>query len=294
MSRKLRIATCQLHYPDDGESLDSVVDEATPRLAEAGEAGADICCLPEALNCAGQWTRFSSSEIQSATERLERATQSAAAKWRMYVVLPLIANDEHSRRRNLARLIDRGGNACGIYSKVHLTGVERDEWRCEPGESYPIFKTDFGVIGIMICYDGCFPEVARILTLKGAEIVFWPSLQRSYTEDILALQVRSRAYDNQCFIVRSSYGTRSGLPWRPGRIVGKSCVAAPDGTIISDLGKKTGTLVTEVDLDDVPRGPAFFEGPIVTLREARLRDRRPETYAEIVRMDHVYNRICAQ
>ena len=56
------------------------------------------------------------------------------------------------------------------------------------GRQWPVFDLDFGRIAVMICYDGCFSETSRILTLQGAELLFWPSLQRSYTEDQLTLQ----------------------------------------------------------------------------------------------------------
>ena len=131
--------------------------------------------------------------------------------------------------------------------------------------------------------DGCFVESARSLALQGAEVVLWPSLQRGYTESELMLQVRAHAHFNGVVIVRSSYGTERGRPWRPGTMVGLSCVCGSDGHVVASLGRWAGWTSATVDLDAPPGGERSFGGETGVLREMRAADRRPETYGAITR-----------
>ena len=280
MARRATIATCQPPRPGSGRDTDAVIAAAIDLVREAAGRGADIACLPEYLNVSGE-------EPESALERAKNADELVdvirrlAAELGMALVLPVLIFDDELLR-NRALVIDGDGRIVGHYDKTHLVASERDEWGIVPGDSYPVFELSWGRIGVMICYDGCFPEPARILTLAGAEVIFFPSLQRSWTERELDLQVRSRAFDNYVHVVRSSYGTPADEVWIPGTPVGKSCIAGPDGNLPADLGRLTGVATAVVDLDAPLLGTRFHGGPEGPLREMRLRDRRPETYSPLM------------
>ncbi|VAW18019.1 hypothetical protein MNBD_BACTEROID01-2122 [hydrothermal vent metagenome] len=77
---------------------------------------------------------------------------------------------------SIAILIDRKGQIVGKYHKTHLTVREQFIKSISPGNEYPVFRTDFGKVGLMVCYDNHFPEVARILAVKGAELIAYPSM----------------------------------------------------------------------------------------------------------------------
>ncbi len=79
---------------------------------------------------------------------------------------------------NTGVLMDRGGNIAGKYRKVQLPLAEA-EFGVTPGCEFPVFDTDFGKIGILICFDHFFPEPARILSYNGAEIIFVPTIGNS-------------------------------------------------------------------------------------------------------------------
>ena len=280
MSRTVKIATCQPPAPKPGLSADAIERRALDLLAQAGRDGADVCCLPECVNvmgCTADAARKRARQVDVTTSR----AACTCAEFGMYALLPVIA-PRGDQLYNVALLLGRDGEFVGAYDKVHLTKDERENWRLTPGRDYPVFDLDFGRVGVMICYDGCFPEPARILALAGAEVVFFPSLQRSFTEEQLALQVRARAADNFVYVVRSSYGTERTDVWRPGMMVGKSCIAAPDGTIMADLGKCVGVTYASVDLDQPLRGARSHAGEEGVLREMRFADRRPDTYGPIV------------
>jgi predicted amidohydrolase len=101
---------------------------------------------------------------------------------------------------NTAVLIDRQGRVAGKYRKVYIPR-EEIEVGITPGNDYPVFDTDFGRIGIMICWDSEYPEPARALALQGAEIILLPIWDGDKT------LVKARAIENHLFLVESSYGS---------------------------------------------------------------------------------------
>ena len=279
MARHVRIATCQPPAPHGACRAHDVERRAIELLEQAAQDGADICCLPECLNVMGCTPEEARARAGDADGLIGRVGD-VCRRYEMYAILPVI-DRRVDRFYNTALIVDRGGGVAGRYDKVHLTRDERENWALTPGAEYPVFDLDFGVIGIMICYDGCFPEPARILALEGAGVVFFPSLQRSFTEDQLALQVRSRAADSFLYVVRSSYGTERTDVWRLGTMVGKSCIAAPDGIIVADLSKHVGVTSADVDLDLPLLGLRSHAGEAGVAKDMRFLDRRPETYGRL-------------
>ncbi|MBN2210772.1 MAG: carbon-nitrogen hydrolase family protein [Sedimentisphaerales bacterium] len=282
MSRLIKIATVQPPAALEGQTADSIENQALDLLEQAAGDGADIVCLPEYLNCMACTPQQASERTGRHAENLLQHTAEIAKKHRCHVIAPVVI-DTQQGRFNRAVLLGRDGEMLGHYDKVHLTLVERREWGIQPGASWPVFGCDFGKIGIMICYDGCFPESCRILALQGAEIVFWPGLQRGFSESELLLQVQSHAYFNRIHVVRSSYGTPKNQPWRPGMMVGLSCVCGDDGVLMASTGRWVGWTGCSVDLDAPQRGFRSFGGSQGTLRTMHFEDRRPETYERLTK-----------
>ena len=280
MSRIVRIATVQAPAVTEGATPDSIQNRALELLREAAQANADVICLPEYVNCMACGAEEASARAGAPAQELLKTSAACAAEFGCYVIAPAVI-DTGGGRFNRGHVIDRKGEIVGRFDKVHLTHVERDEWGVTAGDDWPVFECDFGRIGLMICYDGCFPEPARILALRGAEIVFWPSLQRSFTETELSLETRAHAYFNRVIVVRSSYGTDPDQPWRPGVMVGMSCVCNHDGHVLASLGRWVGWTSAVVDLDAQQRGARSFGGDIGVVKEMRFGDRRPETYGTL-------------
>ncbi len=101
---------------------------------------------------------------------------------------------------NTAVLIDRKGNVAGKFRKVYIPR-EEVEVGITPGNDYPVFDTDFGRVGMMICWDSEYPEPARALALRGAEVILMPIWDGDPT------LVKARAIENHLFLVESSYGS---------------------------------------------------------------------------------------
>jgi predicted amidohydrolase len=114
-----------------------------------------------------------------------------------YIVAGIYEREGHTVY-NTAVLIDREGRIAGKYRKVYLP-IEEIEGGLTAGGDFPVFRTDFGTIGLMICYDVFFPDPARALARQGAEVLLMPIWGG---DEVLA---RARAIDNQVFLVASGY-----------------------------------------------------------------------------------------
>jgi len=278
--RELVLAAVQPPAPGGATDRRDVVDTALELLDQAGGAGADIVCLPECLNVVGLdedgW------RDPPPVEELLDPVAALAGRHATYVILPLLER-RADRRYNTALIVDRNGAVIGRYDKTHLTAAERDRYGITRGEAYPVFDLDCGRVGIMICYDGHFSEVGRLLTLEGAEILFFPALQRHLTASMLEVQVRARAVDNCAYLVRASYGYPAGVAWTPGMMVGKSCIVDFEGTILADAGPRVGLCLQRIDLDRPRIKERSFGSETGDARKFIGEDRRPETYGRLIR-----------
>ncbi len=135
----------------------------------------------------------------------------------------------------------------GKYRKIFLWDSERVRFR--HGHSFPVFKSTMGVVGMQICYEVGFPEGARILTLKGADILLYHaafSAQKYYIWDVAT---RSRAMENGVFLIAAN---RSGKEDQL-RFAGHSRIVSPKGEILCETTKLDDVIVSPIDLDLVLR-----------------------------------------
>ena len=205
-----------------------------PLIAEAAAKKADLVVLPETLTMYG--TGLKCHQVAEpmpgpSTEYFGRL----AKQHDLYIVAGLYERAGHLIY-NVAVLLGPDGRIAGKYRKVTLP---RDEISggVAPGSEYPVFNTRFGKVGMMICYDGFFPEVARQLTMRGAEVIAWPVWGCN------PLLARARAAENHVYVISSTY-TDISTNWM------LSAVFDHSGKPIA-LADQWGTVaVAEVDLDD--------------------------------------------
>ena len=144
--------------------------------------------------------------VDGAPGRITQAIQAKARELGVHVVWPSYRRaGERGMVYNSAILIGSDGEIAGIYDKTHPAPWERQDgggWVLV-GDHADVFKTPLGDIGMIICYDGDFPELSRLLAVKGAEfIIRVAALQRSY--DIWYITNAARAYDNHVYLLASN------------------------------------------------------------------------------------------
>ncbi len=167
---------------------------------------ADLVVFPETVTT-GYDTGLSAEELWDLVDevpgRITDAIQQKVADLGVHVVWPSYRRGpERGEVYNASILIGPQGEIIGTYDKTHPAPWERRQhggW-ASMGTKAEVYETELGTFGMIICYDGDFPELSRILAVKGAEIIVRPSaLQRSY--DIWYITNSARAYDNHVYVV---------------------------------------------------------------------------------------------
>jgi predicted amidohydrolase len=225
--RKVRLATVN-HRPRGSKSPRENLERFARQIDEAARHQADIVCLPEGITVVGTGKKYADVAEPipgSSTQFLGEY----AAKYKLYVVAGLYERDGKAIY-NTSVLIGRDGRLLGKYRKVCLPREEIDGG-ITPGKDYPVFDTDFGRVGMMICWDVHFPEVARELAARGAEVILMPIWGGNET------LARARAIENQLYLVASGYDF-------------KTAIFDKAGKPLAEAAQDPAVLVTEVDLNE--------------------------------------------
>ena len=255
-----------------------------PIIERAAGEGVQIICMQEIFTgpyfCAEQTTRWYDSTEQIPDGPTTKLMQDLAKKHSMVIVVPIYEEESPGVYYNTAAVIDADGTYLGKYRKNHIPHVAPGFWEkfyFKPGNlGYPVFDTAYAKVGVYICYDRHFPEGARALGLNGAEIVFNPSATvAGLSEYLWKLEQPAHAVANAYFVGAIN---RVGheQPWDIGEFYGQSYFCDPRGQFLATASRdKTELIAAELDFDKI--------------REVRntwqfFRDRRPETYEELVEL----------
>lgn len=245
--------------------LKAEMEEQTIQLIEeACQLNCDFIVTPEAVNFCGL-ERCIDCGYEDVVQTLEDSffvrVSNLAKKYSTYIVLGAF-NKREGQIYNSAIVYDREGKNCLCYDKVHLAGDEN--LSLKNGTAYQVLDTEFGKIGIVICWDMQFPESCRELTLLGADLIVCP------TWGWEGIYAHARAYENGIYVAGAM-----GIPFI-GDITGirnPSEVISPEGVILAQGSRdKAEVVCCDLDIKDCEEFKAM-----------RLGNRHPETYKLIAK-----------
>jgi predicted amidohydrolase len=260
---KTRIAVVQTN-PAFGE----IVTNIHEALSLMDTSAADLYVLPELFNSG--YNFIDGAEVIRLAEPADGSTFQKMSKWaKKHSTYVVYGFAEHSDRiYNSAALIGPDG-MIGMYRKVHL--FDRENLYFAPGNlGFPVFNLPFGNIGIMICFDWFYPESARSLMLKGAQLIAHPAnLVLPHCPDAMV----TRCLENRVFPATAD---RIGEENRGGvalKFIGTSEIVAPDGKILCRLGEHEPS-ISAVDVD-----LAHADKKQVNEFDHLIMGRRPDQYS---------------
>jgi predicted amidohydrolase len=269
----MRAAAIQMNSTGDRPRNRATAD----RLVRAAAAdGASLVVLPEKWNVLG-----TPEQLAAGAEPLDGPSTAWARELARELRIDLIPGSiveqrgGHAKHFNTSVHVGRDGELRGVYRKLHLFDVEvagtvyRESDGEDPGEEIVTTTLHDGtLLGMAVCYDLRFPELFRILTLRGARVLALPSaFTLATTRDHWEVLLRARAIEEQCFVVAANQIGEH----MPGKVSGgRSMVVDPWGTVLATASDDEGYALAELD---------FGRQDAIRARLPALAHRRPQAYA---------------
>jgi N-carbamoylputrescine amidase len=286
----------------------ATLEQAVALVRDAASRGAQIICLKELFN-APYFCKSQKCERFDIAEPIPGPTtdvmQKLARELDVVIVVPLFERQARGVYRNSAAIIDADGSLLGVYRKMHIPDdpLFNEKYYFTPGEAahddridqigeiakqasgFRVWKTKYATIGVLICWDQWYPEAARITSLLGADILFYPTAigwHPAEKSEFGAAQVdawrtiqRSHAIANGVFVASPNrIGHEDDEPGTRGiEFFGHSFIADPFGRILTEAGTEEAVLLATCDpklIEETRRNWPF------------LRDRRIDAYAPIL------------
>ena len=242
----MRIALIQMTVTADKAGN---LQTACEKLREAAAHGADIAVLPEMFCCPYQNDCFCSyGEAENGPA--QAALSALAAELGIYIVGGSLPELAEGNVYNTSYVYGRRGELLAKQRKAHLFDIDvaggqrfRESDTLSPGNAVTTFETEFGTMGLCICFDLRFEELARCMCLRGAKVIFVPAAFNMTTGPAhWELLFRQRAVDNQCFTV----GVSPARDESAGYVAyGNSIAVDPWGTVLCRAGAEETTLYAD-------------------------------------------------
>lgn len=225
-------------------------------FAQAHEQGADLLALPEMFCCPYDTTLFAAyAEFEGG--RVWKFCSELAKKYGMYLSAGSVPEDDNQGHLyNTGWVFDRDGKMIARHRKMHLFDIDipagvtfRESDSLDAGDTATVFDTEFGCLGLCVCYDIRFPELLRLMTLAGARMVICPAAFNTTTGPLhWELVFRSQAVLNQVAIVGTAPALNTKSVYHSW---GHSIIVDAWANVISQLDEHEALQVTDLDLDTV-------------------------------------------
>ena len=237
MERKITAAAIQFNIRLG--DIDSNVEHARKALARAATEGCRLAVLPEMWSCGFHYKEL--ADLAKRTPEVVEEMGRLSAEYGM-VLVGSLPEPDGEKVCNTAYVLD-GGRLAGKYRKIHLFSLMNEDRSFTGGDSWLVADTSIGRIGVFICYDLRFPELARRLALEGAEILVVPGEWPKPREEHWRTLLRARAMENQLFIVAANCcGVQGKLDF-----FGSSLIIGPKGELLAEGGYEDCELTATLD-----------------------------------------------
>lgn len=251
--KNIKIALCQMNVIDNKEKN---LKKATTFI---NKTNSDLIILPEMFNCPYENNKFIEyAEIEENSYTLQIISKIAKEKNSYILAGSIPEKDSKNKIYNTSYLINRKGKIIAKHRKIHLFDIDikdkiyfKESDTLTSGEKITVVKTDFGKIGIGICFDIRFPELAKAMTLKGAEILCYPGAFNLTTGPAhWETLFKSRALDNQLFCIGVAPACNKNNSYHS---YGHSIITNPWGEIITQASYKEEIIEQEINLNEIKK-----------------------------------------
>ena len=252
---KIKLALCQMNVVYNKEKN---IKTARLMIEESISKNADFIILPEMFNCPYSNDKFIEyGEKEKSSETLSEISKLAKSN-NVYILAGSIPEIEEDKLYNTSYLFDRQGNVIAKHRKMHLFDIDvkrkitfKESDVLTAGNDFTIADTEFGKVGIGICYDIRFPELAKIMVENGALILIYPGAFNMTTGPAhWELLFRSRAMDNQAFCIGVAPALNNDASYHS---YGHSIITNPWGEVIAQASEKESLIISEIDLSEIKK-----------------------------------------
>lgn len=250
----LPVSLIQMHVTDDKAAN---LRHAGDWIAQAADAGAKLVMLPEMFCCPYDSKAFP-RYCEPAGGTVWQMLSDAARKHAVTLIGGSMPESEDGRIYNTCFIFNPRGEQIARHRKMHLFDIDvaggqrfKESDTLSPGNDITVVETDFGKLGVAICYDVRFPELARLMALQGAKVLAYPGAFNMTTGPAhWEILFRTRSLDNQAFTL----GCAPARDTSAGYVsYANSIIVSPWGKVIGRLEEAEGCLMAELDFDEQER-----------------------------------------
>nr|WP_294997998.1 carbon-nitrogen hydrolase family protein [uncultured Methanobrevibacter sp.] len=252
---KIKLALCQMNVIDDKKAN---LKKASTMICESASKNVDFIILPEMFNCPYSNDKFIEYGEEEQNSYTLNKISKLSKEYNVHILAGSIPERKDDKLYNTSYLFDRQGKILAKHRKMHLFDIDvkdkitfKESDVLTSGDEFTLAETEFGKIGIGICYDVRFVELARIMVENGALILIYPGAFNMTTGPAhWELLFRSRALDNQVFCIGVAPALNESASYHS---YGHSIVTNPWGEVILQSSEKEELIICEIDLDEIKK-----------------------------------------